>query len=560
MWFDVLLRNGRVLDGAGNPWFKADIAIKDGRISKIERIGSDRASRTIDVGGLIICPGFIDMHNHSDFSLLVDPKMESKVRQGVTTDVNGNCGNSPAPVNENVLKFRELKDISEEEVDWTTMDGYFKRLEKQGISQNAVTLVGHGTVRYHVMGDVRRTSTPSELEGMKELVREAMEDGALGLSTGLTYAPGYYADTAEVIELAKVVAEYDGLYASHIREWGSKVLGWPGAYGSTLEGVAEAIEIGRKSGVRAVEISHLSAHRRVADDPEQYNKVRRLIDSAREGRINVTVDVLPSQGWDTVHPLHHAIPPVYLAEGVEKMLERLRDPSTRAKIKNEMKTKTPADLGFVYHAMGLLLIRAGKGDYLMIYPPFNGHLKNREYDWKTLGEIAEIKGKDLYDTLFDLLVEEEDNIYANTGAMDRDLKNSEFIWPTTMVSTDGGSVDKTGSLATARVRPSAFGGFPDALAWVRDKKLISLEDMVRRMTSMPARTIGLKDRGLIKEGFWADITVFDPETVINRCTFQNDARPEYPAGIQYVLVNGQIVVDDNEHTGLLPGKVLKHPF
>lgn len=559
MWFDIFLKNGRVLDGAGNPWFKADIAIKDGRISKIGRLGSGRASRTIDVGGRIICPGFIDMHNHSDTSMLVDPKMESKVMQGVTTEVNGNCGGSPAPVNEKT-RARVARRIPEEEVDWTTMDGYFKRLERQGISQNAVTLVGHGTIRYYVISDAPRMSTTSELEEMKELVREAMEDGAVGLSTGLTYAPGCHADTEEVVELAKVAAEYDGIYASHIREWGSKVLGWSGEQGSHLKGVAEAIEIGRKSGVRAVEISHLCAQRTFVRDTEQYNKARRLIDSAREEGIDVTADVLPS-GWGAISPLYRGdIPPEYLADGVEKLLELLRDPDTRAKIKEEIMTKTPEELGFVYQTLKLLLIREGKGDCIRIYPPFDGHLKNREYERKTLGEIAKMKGKDLYDTLFDLLVEEEGDIYANHRSMDFDLKMSQLTWPTMMVSSDGGSIEKPGSLATNYVRITAFGGFPIALAWVREKKVITLEDIVRRMTSMPARTLGLKDRGLIKEGFWADITVFNPDTVENRCTYENDGRPEYPIGIPYVLVNGQIVVDDSEHTGALPGKVLRHPF
>ena len=562
MWCDILLKNGKVLDGAGNPWFKADVAIKDGRIYRIGRLEAIKASRTIDVGGKIICPGFIDMHNHSDISVLVTPTMESMVMQGVTTVVNGNCGTSPAPLSEKMLKSGKLGFMSEEvEVDWTTMDGYFKRLEKQGTSLNVVTLVGHNTVRRYVMGDATRTSTPSELEDMKELVREAMEDGALGLSAGLSYAPGYYADTNEVIELAKVVAEYDGIFACHIREWGSKVLGWSGEQGTTLEGVAEVIEIGRKSGVRAVEISHLSAQRALVTDPERsIDKIRHLIESAREEGINVTNDV-QAESWDTVRPLWRgSIPPEYLADGVEKLLERLRDPDTRSKIKNEMMTKDPMDMGFTYHAGKLLLIRHGKGDCLRIFPPFNGHLKNREYEGKTLGEIAKIKGKDLYETLFDLLIEEEGNIYVQRKQMDWDLKMSEYTWPTTMVGTDGGGNPPTGSKATRRVRPTSFGGFPTCLAWVREKKIIPLEDMVRRMTSMPARTIGLKDRGLLKEGFWADITVFDPKTVASRCSYENDARPEYPVGIPYVIVNGQIVVDNSEHTGALPGKVLRHPF
>jgi N-acyl-D-aspartate/D-glutamate deacylase len=557
--FDILLRNGRIMDGAGNPWFNADIAIKDGKIIKIGRLGSEKATSIIDVSNLIVSPGFIDIHNHSDTSLIANPKMESKIRQGITTEVNGNCGSSPSPVNANTLKGKGLRKIPEEDVDWTTMGGYFQRLERQGISQNVITLVGHGTVRRYVMGDHQRMPTQSELDEMKGLVRAAMEDGASGLSTGLSYAPGCYAHTDEVVELAKIVAEYDGIYASHLRERGSEVLGWTGEYGSIYRAVDEAIEIGRRSGVRVIQLSHLISHPPFLEDPDMSGKIRRLIDASREEGLNVNADILPSD-WGSVAPWpgRSVFSPSYLADGKDKLFEKLRDPMQRAQLKEELQTRSPSEMGFENTTDRLLLIREGKGDCIRIYPPFNGHMKNPEYEKKTLDEIAKMKGKDLFDTLFDLLVEEDGNICVTNKNMDDTM--SQLTWSTTMPSTDGGGIERTGDKATKRVRPSAYGGFPEALAWVREKQQVTLEDMVRRMTSLPALAIGLTNRGLLKEGFWADVTIFDPINVRSMCNYDDDARPEYPEGIPFVIVNGVLVIKNSEHTNSMPGMVLRHPF
>jgi N-acyl-D-aspartate/D-glutamate deacylase len=551
MLFDLVLKNGRVLDGAGNPWFNADVAIKNGRIAKIGQVESGNAERVIDVSGLMVSPGFIDIHTHSDTGMMVDPKMESRLRQGITTDVNGQCGSSPAPVNEKTLEIKGLRVIPKEDVDWTTMKGYFKRLERKGISQNAITLVGHGTVRIYVMGDDHGAPTPSELDEMKELVREAMEDGAAGLSTGLAYSPGCYAHTDEIVELAKVTAEYGGIYATHLRESCSEVLGWKGEQGTTYLSIDEAIDIGRRSGMRAVQLSHLSSNTPYSGDPDLGEKIHRLIDESREEGIDVTADILPSD-WGSVAPWpgRSVFSPQYLEDGKEKLLERLKDPEERAILKEEVLTKSPSEMGFEK-------IRQNLGNDIWIFPPFNGSFKNPEYERKTLDVIAEMKGKDLLDSLFDLLVEEDGNICVANKVMDDRM--SQMTWNTTMPSTDGGGIDKPEE-ATKRVRPSAYSGFSNALIWVREKKLISLEDMVRRMTSMPARTIALKDRGLLKEGFWADITVFDLKNVRSLSTYENDAKPAYPEGIPYVVVNGVLVIENSEHTGALPGKVLRHPF
>jgi N-acyl-D-aspartate/D-glutamate deacylase len=459
------------------------------------------------------------------------------------------------------LRLKPFRYISEEDVDWTTLDGYFRRLDRQGISQNVVTLVGHGTIRTHVMGeDWKRTPTTTELEKMKELVKEAMMDGAAGLSTGLVYPPGSYADTQEIMELVKVATNYGGIYATHIREWGSQVLGWSEEKCTNLEGLSEAIEIGRESRVRTVVISHYNVRTEVIPDPEQYNKARGIIDSARDEGIDVRIDVLPDKGG--VRPLHRGfLPPHYYEDGVEKMVNLLREPNYKSKIKEDLMKKKPFEIGFANLSRTLLLLKNGKGDCFTIFPPFESHLKNRTNEGKTLSEIAKRKGKDLYDTILDLIIEEEGEIYANVKTTDFHLQMSEFTWPSTMMGTDGGSNEPVGKHATQRANfLTGFGGFPTALTWVREEKVITLEEMVRRMTSMPASTLGLRDRGVIKEGFWADITIFDPDKVRNNCTLENDARPEYPSGIPYVFVNGELVVDENVHTGSLPGKVLRHYF
>ncbi len=544
--YDLVLKNGRILDGSGNPWFKADIALKNGRISKIGRVDGEKADRIIDVKGLVVSPGFIDMHNHSDRSIVSDPWIESLIRQGITSNVGGQCGGSPAPRKERAGSGK----------DWTTMDGYFNRLEKHGIAQNMVTLVGHGTVRNYVMRGNHGAPTQKQLDEMKELIREAMIQGAAGFSTGLAYSPGCYSHTDEVVELTKVAAEYGGMYATHIRDYSSKVLGWSGEEGSRYPAIEEAIEIGRRSGIRIVQLSHLSSNSPFSGDPELDEKVHDMIYKSRKEGIDVLIDVLPSD-WGSVAPWpgRSVFSPAYLADGKEKLFERLRDPDQRAVLKEELLTKSMAEMGFENATTRLLLIRTGLGNGVWIFPPLNGHMKNPEYERKTLDVIAKMKGVDLLDALFDVLIEENGEVCIANKVME-DM-NSQLTWSIAMPSTDGGSTVKPGE-ETRRVRPTAYSGFSHALMWVREKKLVTLEDMIRKMTSLPARALRLWDRGLIREGFWADITVFDPKNVKSLCTYENDARPAYPVGIPYVIVNGELVIDDNKLTEALPGKVLRH--
>ena len=549
---DLVLKNGRVLDGAGNPWFKADIGVKDGRISRIGRVDEQKATRVIDAEGLFVSPGFIDIHSHSDTSFFTDPWMESKIRQGITTELNGNCGTSPVP-----RRSRARRGRSGQGASWSTWKEYFDRLEQRGIGLNTATLIGHGTVRTHVMGRDVAAPSPEQLDEMRALVRDAMQNGAAGLSTGLAYSPGVYAHTDEVVALAEVAAEFGGIYASHIRDFSSKVLGWSGEEGSVYRAVAEAIEIGRRSGVRVVQISHLSSNSPYSGDTELDEKIHDLIFQAREEGIDVLVDILPSD-WGSVAawPGRSVFSPAYLADGRESLLARLRDPVQRAVLKEELLTKSPAEMGFENTTTRLLLIRAGKGDGVWIFPPVNGRLKNPAYERQTLAAIAKMKGVDPLDALFDVLIEEDGQIaIANKLMEDR---NSQLTWSNAMPSTDGGGTTKPG--ANRRVRPSAYSAFSDALVWVREKKLVTIESMIRQMTSLPAHALRLRDRGLIRESFRADLTVFDLENVESLCTYENDARPAYPTGIPYVIVNGAPVIDEGQVTTVLPGEVLRHSY
>ena len=548
---DLVLRNGRVVDGSGNPWFKADLGIKDGRIDKIGRVDDAEANRVIDVEGLFVSPGFIDIHSHSDTSMFVDPWMESKIRQGITTEVNGNCGGSPVPRGATTRRGRSGEDVT-----WSTWDEYFSRVQENGTGLNTATLVGHGTVRRYVMEGDYGAPTRTQLDEMKDLVRAAMQQGAVGLSTGLAYSPGTYAHTDEVVELAEAAAEYEGIYATHLRDFSSRVLGWSGEEGSVYQAVAEALEIGRRSGVRLVQISHLSSNAPYSGDPDLDKKVRDLIFEARDEGIDVLVDILPSD-WGSVAtwPGRSVFSPAYLADGRANLLDRLRDPDQRAVLKEELLTKSPAEMGFENTTARLLLIRTGKGDGVWIFPPLGRRFKNPEYERKTLDGIAEMKGVDLLDALFDILVEENGEISVANRIMED--RNSQLTWSIAMPSTDGGSTRRPGD-NTGRVRPSAYSGFSDALIWAREKQLVAIEEMIRKMTSLPAHALHLRDRGLIKESLRADITVLDLDNVTSGCTYENDARPAYPTGIPYVIVNGVPVIDDDRLTDALPGEVLRH--
>ncbi|MCL0089087.1 D-aminoacylase [Dehalococcoidia bacterium] len=522
--FDIIIKGGQVVNGSGASPFRADVGIKDGRIKAVGRLDADApAAEEIDATGLIVAPGFIDVHSHSDFTLLVNPRAESKVRQGVTTEVIGNCGSSAAPVKEerlDLLKEQVDLDSMELEWDWLTMAEYLARLRKQGTALNVVPLIGHGTIRAAVMGFDDRAPTATELGSMKGLIEQAMRDGAWGISTGLIYAPSFYADTEELIELSKVAAGYGGVYSSHIRGEGKTL----------LDAMSEAIRIGRAAGL-PVQISH---HK--AAGSENWGKVVRslaLIDRAREAGFDVTADQYPYIAAS--NDLSDSLPRWMHVGGKVELLNRLRDPAVRKRLREEMK-KPP---GYWENV---------KISYCKT---------NKDYEGMSIQEVADLRGIDPYETVFDLLCEEAATVSIVHFAMREEDVRTVMQHPAVMIGSDGSALATYGMLNRGKPHPRNYGTFPRVLGkYVRQEKVLPLAEAVRKMTSAPAEKLGLKDRGRIAEGLWADITVFDPQIICDRATYTDPHR--YPDGIEYVLVNGTVVIERGEHTGRLAGRVLAH--
>jgi len=542
--YDIVIKKGLIVDGSGRPSFKADLAVKGGRIAKIDEAIDVKANKIIDAEGLAVCPGFIDIHTHSDFVLLVNPKAESKVRQGVTTEVVGNCGSSAAPAKGAALERakRIMSGYGIDRVEWTSFSDYLNLLEKKGIAINVVALVGHGTVRQCVLGMENRPPTERELQEMRSLVAEAMEAGAFGMSSGLVYPPGRYASTEELIELCKVVASYGGVYASHIR----------GERETIVEAVKEAIEIGRRSGV-SVQISH---HPAKIGGWGKSKETLRLIEEAREEGIDVNCDMHPYIAGST--GLSALLPPWVQEGGPEKIVQRLKNEELRKKIRQDMieeKIPGPGPCG---------LVKRGMWDKLML----SDCEKNKDLIGLDFEEIAGRRGKGPFEAYFDLLVEEEARgmvvgFYYNEEDIRRVL-----LHPTSMIGSDGYALAPYGPLGKGKMHPRSYGTFPmvfrkyvrgesrKELIYDEGAKLLTLEEAVMKMTSVTAKKLGLEDRGLLKGGMRADIVILDPKRVADRATYLDPY--QYPEGIEYVIVNGELVIDEREHTGSLPGMVLRH--
>jgi len=530
--FDVIIRNAYVIDGTGSRRFKADIGIEGLKIVKIGNLKSEKTVQTIDASGQVASPGFIDMHSHSDFTLLINPKAESKIRQGITTEVIGNCGSSAAPLNETVKEeIRKTMPIIEEtglELHWTSMKEFLDRLEKQRIAVNVVPLVGHGNIRVYTMGFDNRAPTETELEEMKKQLAKAMEEGAFGMSTGLIYPPSCYAKTGELIELSKVVANYGGIYASHIRGEGDRL----------FSSVKEAIRIGEKAKV-PVEISHHKAGGRA--NWGKVGETLRMIDEARAKGVDVTCDVYPYIAGS--FGLASMLPHWAHEGGSEKLLERLKDPKNREKLRKEMEEGTP-EWGSP--------LKAAEWDATIIARS----KKHPEFEGKSVKEIAGSRGIDPFEFVFDLLIEESAAVSVIRFAMCEEDVRLVMQHPFSMVGTDSSAAAPYGVLGQGKPHPRGYGTFPKVLGrYVREEKALTLENAVRKMTSLPAIKLGLRDRGLIKEGMYADITIFNPETILDKATY---AEPhQYPEGIEYVLVNGKVTIERNDHTEASAGKALR---
>lgn len=531
--YDVVIKNGRIIDGTGNPWVSGDVAITGDRIAKIGHLEGATAKQVIDARGLVVAPGFIDMLGQSEIALLIDNRSLSKLSQGITTEITGE-GASAAPQNDITLsQLQPELDHYHLKVDWTTLNGYFTRLQQTGTPLNIGTYIGAAQVREAVLGDVNRAPNPEELEKMKRLVAEAMQDGAFGLSTALIYPPGHYAKTEELIELAKVASQYGGIYASHMRSEGQE----------EAAAIEEALRIGRDAHL-PVEIFHL----KVIGKPRwgSMPKIIGMIQAARDSGQDVSADMYPYVAGGTA--LASSLPPWAAEGGVTKLLERLKDPTTRDKIKQEMSTEHPAWENLYLGsggAAGILLSGIENPDF-------------KEFNGKTLAQFAEAQKKEPLDALMDLVIADK----AQTGAIyfiasEDDLRYG-LKQPWTSIGLDGSEMSLDGPLYDAHTHPRAFGSMPRLLGhYVRDEHLLPLEQAIRKITALPAQRERLRDRGLLKEGFFADVTIFDPATIIDKATYENPA--QISDGVKYVLVNGQLEYENGKLTESKGGRVLRGP-
>jgi N-acyl-D-amino-acid deacylase len=531
--FDLLIKNGRVIDGTGRRGYVADIGIKGDHIARIGRLQNARASRVIDARGLVVAPGFIDLLGQSEINLLIDPRAMSKVMQGVTTEITGE-GDSVAPINERLIN--EQADYYRRynlTVDWRTLREYFSRLERQGIGLNLGTFVGATQVRAFVIGFDNRPPTTDELIQMRRLVADAMEDGALGLSTSLQYVPARFARTNEIVELAMAARRYGGIYATHQRSEAN-------ALDTSLE---EVFEIGRRAHI-PVEIWHLkTAYKK---NWGRMPEILKRIEAARANGLDISADVYPYTAAST--SLTACLPPWALEGGTDRMLARLRDASVRERLKREITTDSN-EWENIYKGSG-----GAKG--VLISSVVNRELESLQ--GKRLDEIAAEQKKDALDALFDLILADHGATGAIYFMMAEDDLRAALRAPFVSICTDSGARGADGPLSSAKGHPRGWGSYPRILSrYVRDERLLTIEEAVHKMTGMPAARVRLKDRGVLKEGAYADITIFDPLTVRDRSTFEQPN--QYPVGIPYVIINGQLSVDKGERTKSLAGRVLRGP-
>jgi len=534
---DIVLAGGRILDGCGNPWFWGDVGIQSGRIAQIAPAGTLQGREVVDVDGHFVAPGFIDVHTHSDLPILVNRRAESAVRQGATTHIIGNCGMSPAPVDEDHLTdmrhyWGRISDQPEVTWEWRTFDQYLQTLESGGLAINVGSLAGHGALRMAVMGLEAREPTPAELARMQELLTEAMEAGAFGLSTGLVYPPGCFASTEEIIALCRVVSRYHGLYATHVR----------GERETILEAVAEAIHIGREAGV-PVQISHNAPK---FGAPCDATANLRLVEEARARGQDVTVD--NDVHTDLGPALTSGLPQDIQERPIAVIAALLRDPDTRCQIREEIVLdRRPAfgPAGLLKHGQWhrITILRAPK---------------NPDAIGKTIETIARERDREPFDVYFDLIVENGHDAGAIFDYIDEANIRILLQHPAVMICSDGEALAPYGFLNDPPpYSPCSYGEFPGVLErYVRDEPVLTLQEAIRRMTSFPAQRFRLMDRGVLRPGAWADIVVFDLARVRDRAT--NLYPHQYPEGIDYVFVNGVLVVEGEKHTGALPGKVLRH--
>ncbi len=528
--FDLVITNGRIIDGTGSPWYSADLGIRVGKIAAIGNLAALPRQRTIDAAGKVVAPGFIDMLGQSEMTILVDPRLPSKIFQGITSEITGE-GSSIAPLNDAIIQAdRSGYDHLRITPDWRTFRQYFARLEKQGMGINLASYVGATQVRRMVLGDDDKHPTPKQLGQMKALVGESMQDGTVGVSTSLQYAPAPFAKTDELIALATEAGKYGGIYATHMRNEGDTV----------LEALDEALRIGREARV-PVEIWHI----KVAGKSNwgRMPEVVAKINAARAAGADVTADTYAYTAW--YNDFSAFIPPWAHDGGTAKLVERLKDPAIRDRIRKDMLNPSKGWQNEWQEIPG--------PDHVMIGAVQNPKLLPLE--GKRLSEIAKLWNKDPMDALLDFLIEDPYTGVAVFGMSQPDVTLA-LQQPWVSIDNDSEGTSPEGLLGQAHPHPRAYGTFPRILSkYVREEKVLTLEDAIRKFSALPAQRMRLADRGVLKAGTWADVVIFDPATVRDRATFDNPN--QLSEGMEYVLVNGVPVIDQGKMTGALPGKVLR---
>jgi N-acyl-D-amino-acid deacylase len=525
--YDLVIKNGRVFDGLGNEAISADIGICGQKIAKIGKISAAKGQSVIDAKNLTVCPGFVDAHDHTSIELLVNPKAESSIRQGITTLVSGNCGSSPFPVADEI--YDEYRDVMKETYDvdmtWRDIKGFFSKLEEKGMALNYSTYVGQGTIRGFAVGFNDRPPKAEELTKMKALVAENIQNGALGLSSGLEYAPGSYAQQDEIVELCRVAAQNGGLYGTHMRDESDEL----------LEALDETVDVSRKTGIR-LQISHF----KIAY-PRNWHKIDDALarlEAAQNDGIPIFCDrysyIAGATGLSSMNF------PLWSKQGTtDEFLARLKDPTLESKFRAFLAEREE---------------KLGSWDKVVISSVFTKG--NKVYEGKTILEATQEAGKDVFAFLRDLLIEEKNRAGQVIFMMTEENLKRILAHPLVGVGCDGSALAPYGPLSKGKPHPRSYGTFPRVLGkYIREEKILPMAEMLKKMTSVPAKNFGLAQRGILQKDYFADIVIFDEERVIDKATFKDPH--QYPEGIDYVIVNGQVAINNGEHTGLLPGKILR---
>jgi N-acyl-D-amino-acid deacylase len=531
--YDLIIRNGHIIDGTGSPWYSGDVAIAGGRVATIGHLADAQAKRSIDAHGLVVAPGFIDMLGQSEFTILVNPHLPSKIFQGITTEITGE-GNSIAPLNDRIAKADSATyDHFQIKPDWTNFRQYFARLERQGMGINLASYVGATTVRRMVIGDDNRPPNAGELERMRQLVREGMRDGAVGVSTSLQYAPAPYASTEELIALASEAAKMGGIYATHMRSEGDAI----------IPALDEVIRIAREAKIPA-EIWHLKAAGKA--NWGRMPEIVGHIEAARQSGLDISADTYAYTAW--FNTFSAFIPPWAHDGGDAKLIERLKDPAMRARIRKEMQTPSNTWDNEWQEIAGPDAILVS-----VVHTP-----KLRPLQGKTIAQIAKLWNKDPIDTIFDLLIEDDAFTSVAVFGMSEPDVLLALQQPWVSVCNDSQGTAPDGLLGREHPHPRAYGTFPHILRkYVREDHKLRLEEAIRKFSALPAQRMRLTDRGVLKKGTWADVVIFDPATISDRATFENPN--QLSEGMHYVLVNGVPVIANGKQTDALPGKVVRGP-